>query len=156
MKELSAAELEALPQIHAKTPVAELLAVHIHTNLPGHPASIETVDGQFRVSARLSTLARRAYANWCDGKSTRPRKGRLGTILAAMAGEVEPSEGAASEDLEEAQAEADPLQKIATAMARDAIGRLEELVQEAVAREMREQKDALVASALRKSLGALD
>lgn len=151
--ELSAAELEALPPIHSKTSVAELLAVHIHTNLPGHPASIETVDGHFRVSARLSRLATKAYANWRDGKSTRPRKGRLGLVLAGMAGlETEPSEGA-SEDLDEAQPETDPLEGLAQDMATEALGRLEGLFQDAVAKQLAQQKEALIASALRKSLG---
>ena len=151
--ELSAAELENLPQIHAKTSVAELLAVHIHTNLPGNPASVETVDGHFRVSARLSKLAAKAYAAWCDGKSARPRKGRLGLVLAGMAGvETEPSEGA-SEDLDEAQPETDPLEGLAQDWATEAVGRLESLFQDALARQLSQQKETLIASALRKSLG---
>ena len=152
--ELSAAELEKLPPIHAKTHVAELLAVHIHANLPGNPASVETDLGHFRTSARLSKLAVKAHGNWCDGRVTRPHKGRLGTILGAMAGEIEPSEGQ-SEDLEEAQAEPDPLQGLADDMAKQALGRLEGLFQEAVAKQLSEQKGALIATALRKSLGAL-
>lgn len=152
MKEVSAAELEKLPPIHAKTHVAELLAVHIHANLPGNPASVETDSGHFRMSARLSKLAAKAYANWCDGRATRPHKGRLGAILAAMGGEIEPSEGQ-SEDLEEAQAEPDPLQGLAADMAKEALGRLEGLFQEAVAKQLSEQKEALIATALRKSLG---
>ena len=153
MKELSAAELEKLPQLHAKSHVAELLAVHLHTHLPGSPASVETTDGHFRVSAKLSRLVSKIYDNWCDGTSTRIRKGRLGTILHSMAGvEVDPSE-AASEELEETQPEADPLQGLAADMAKEALGRLEGLFQEAVAKQLSEQKEALIASALRKSLG---
>jgi hypothetical protein len=153
MKDLTAEELGKLPQIHAKTHVAELLAVHIHTHLPNSPCSVETDLGHFRLSARLSKLAAKAYNNWRDGKSTRPRKGRLALILGGMAGEeLDPSE-AASEELEETQAEADPLQGLAADMAKEALGRLEGLFQEAVAKQLSEQKEALIASALRKSLG---
>ena len=148
--ELTAAQLEKLPPIRSKAHVSELLALHIHANLPGNPATVETSEGHFRLSRELSKLAAKAYAHFREGTATRPRKGRLGAVLAAMAGvELEPSE-AASEEFEESAA--DPLEGLAKDLAREAMGRLEGLFQDAVAKELGRQKEALFANALRKSL----
>ena len=147
--ELTAAQLEKLPPIRSKAHVSELLALHIHVNLPGNPATVETPEGHFRLSRELSKLAAKAYAHFREGTATRPRKGRLGAVLAAMAGvELEPSE-AASEFEESA---ADPLEGLAKDLAQEAMGRLEGLFQDAVAKELGRQKEALFANALRKSL----
>ena len=147
--ELTAAQLEKLPPIRSKAHVSELLALHIHVNLPGNPATVETSEGHFRLSRELSKLAAKAYAQFREGTAARPRKGRLGAVLAAMAGELEPSE-AASEEFEESAA--DPLEGLAKGLAREAMGRLEGLFQDAVAKEPGRQKEALFANALRKSL----
>ena len=148
--ELTAAELEKLPPIRSKAQLSELLALHIHVNLPVNPATVETSEGHFRLSRELSKLAAKAYAQFREGTAARPRKGRLGAVLAAMAGvELEPSE-AASEEFEESAA--DPLEGLAKDLAREAMGRLEGLFQDAVAKELGRQKEALFANALRKSL----
>ena len=139
MAELTSEQLEQLPSVLARATV-ELRAIHIHTNLPGSPASIETDEGRFRLSPALSRLAAKAYAARAD---TRPKRGRLGFVLAAMAGtEYTPSEP-----------EEDPLAGLAASLARDAMSRLEDLVQKAVVRGFAQRRDSLVAEALRSIVG---
>ena len=105
---------------------------------------METDAGRFRLSPALSKLAAKAYVARVDASG--PKKGRLGSILAAMAG----SEWAPSEADDE---EADPLSGLASSLARDALSRLEDLVQKAVVREFALRRDSLVAEALRSLVG---
>ena len=148
MADLTAEEVERLPIIRARTYVANLRAVHVHQSLPGQPATVETESGQFRLSRKMSALAAKAYAAYADNRHAGVERGKLGTILASLTGaELSPSEVA--EDEEEAAEAADPLHALASDLARQAMGKLEELLQKSVAREYERRRDALVADAIR-------
>ena len=144
MADITAEQLEQLPTIGAKTHVADLRAVYIHRTLPGAPATVETEAGQFRLSRRLSLVAAKAFAVGVDASSA-PKRGRLGIILASMAGmELTPSENA-----EEPEEQQDPLQALAGDLAKAAMTRLQGLIHESVAKQFAQKRDALVADAIR-------
>ena len=147
MAGITAAELERLPSIRSRASVSELTAIHIHTGLPGSPASVETPEGHSRLSEELSKLAAKAYAARLESGYAGSKRGRLGAILANMAGqEWEPSEGAC-EELDD-----EPLDGLVKHLAQDAVGRLEGLLQEAVSKQLSSRKEAIIAEALRRSL----
>ena len=147
MEDLTAEQVERFPLIRARTYVADLRAVHVHQALPGMPATIETESGQFRLSRKMSALAAKAYAAYADNPRTGVERGKLGAILASLAGaELSPSEAAHAEDDEEA---ADPLQTLASDLAREAMGKLQGLIHKSVAKEYERRRDALVADAIR-------
>ena len=82
-------------------------------------------------------------------KAQQKTKGKLGEILAHMAGgDVD----AAAELSEEEEEQEDPLCRLADKLARDALKRLEGLTHTAVAKVFTERKDELIADAIR-SLG---
>ena len=144
MADLTAEQIAQLPLIRAKTFVADLQAVHVHQGLPGSPATVVTEAGQFRLSYRLSLLAAKAYTAYTEKTFTGPQRGRLGAILAGMAGaELSPSEA------DDEEAVADPLQALASNLAREAMGKLEGLIQKSVAKEYERRRGALVADAIR-------
>ena len=96
----------------------------------------------------MSALAAKAYAAYADDHRARVERGKLGVILASLIGaELSPSEVAEGE--EEAAEAADPLHALASDLARQAMGKLEELLQKSVAREYERRRDALVADAIR-------
>jgi hypothetical protein len=145
MADITVEQLEQLPLAGAKTHVAELRAVHIHQALPGAPATVETEAGHFRLSKRLGLVAAKAFAVGASD-SAAPRRGRLGTILSAMAGmELTPSENAE----EEPDEQPDPLQALAGDLAKEAMARLQGLIHDSVAKQFAQRRDALVADAIR-------
>ena len=147
MAGITAAELERLPSIRSRANVQELIALHIHTHLPNSPATVETSEGHFKLSRELSKLAAKAYAARVESGYAGLKRGKLGAILASMAGqEWEPSEGACEETEDE------PLDGLVKHLAQDAVGRLEGLLQEAVAKQLSSRKEAIIAEALRRSL----
>jgi hypothetical protein len=148
MAGITAAELEALPLIHSRTYVQELIALHIHAGFPGAPASVETPEGHFKLSKELSKLAAKAYAVRLEPGHTRLTKGRLGAVLASMAGQ----EGEASEGAPEELEDDDPLEGLVKSLAQDAVGRLEGLLQKAVAKQLSDRKEVIIAEAIRRSL----
>ena len=145
MAEITVEQLEQLPLIGAKTYVAELRAVHIHKGLLGAPATVETEAGHFRLSRRMNLVAAKAFAVGSDA-STAPRRGRIGAILASMAGmELTPSENAE----EEHEEPPDPLQALAGDLAKEAMERLQGLIHDSVAKQFAQRRDAIVADAIR-------
>ena len=145
MADITVEQLEQLPLISAKTYVAELRAVHIHKGLPGAPATVETEAGQFRLSRRLCMVAAKAYAVGVDSRAAH-KPGRLGVILASMAGmELTPSENAE----EEPDEQPDPLQALAGDLAKEAMERLQGLIHDSVAKQFAQRRDAIVADAIR-------
>ena len=145
MADITAEQLEQLPPISAKTHVADLRAIYIHRTLPGAPATVETEAGQFRLSRKLCLVAAKAFAVGVDASGA-PKRGRLGTILASMAGmELTPSENAE----EEPEEQPDPLQALAGDLAKEAMTRLQGMIHESVAKQFAQKRDALVADAIR-------
>ena len=86
----SVEEYNRLPRI-TPTTVVELVGLHIHRNLQQSPVTLETVDGQYRISQNLMAIAAKAHAKLLDGASA-PPKGPLKVVLEGLAGVNECSE----------------------------------------------------------------
>jgi hypothetical protein len=86
----SVEEYNRLPRI-TPTTVVELVGLHIHRNLQQSPVTLETVDGQYRISQNLMAIAAKAHAKLLDGASA-PPKGPLKVVLESLVGVNEGSE----------------------------------------------------------------
>ena len=106
---------------------------------------MEVESGHYRLSHKLSLLAAKAFEAGFDG-SGGPRRGRLSSILAAIAGRETTLSEVADDDDDETS---DPLQTLAGNLAREALEKLQSLVHQSVAREFAARRDSLVAGAVR-------
>ena len=86
----SVEEYNRLPRL-APTAVVELVGLHIHRNLQHSPVTLETVDGQYRISQNLMAIAVKAHAKLLEGANA-PPKGPLKLVLESLADANEGSE----------------------------------------------------------------
>ena len=86
----SVEEYNRLPRL-APTAVIELVGLHIHRNLQHSPVTLETVDGQYRISQNLMAIAVKAHAKLLEGANA-PPKGPLKLVLESLADVNEGSE----------------------------------------------------------------
>ena len=78
----SVEEYNRLPRL-TPSAVVELVGLHIHQNLPQSPVTLETVDGQYRISANLMATAIKAHARLLEGAHA--PKGPLKLVLESLA-----------------------------------------------------------------------
>jgi len=138
-------EMELSEEAYSNLPIASskdrvvLKAIFLHRGLKKSPVTITTAKGQFRVSARLATVAAKALLAYQErGSADCPMEGKLGDILRQMCG----GEGSVYSDDE------GPLEQLATKLAREALGKLRELTVTAVETEYRRVRENVMQAAL--------
>ena len=75
----SVEEYNRLPRLTASS-VVELVGLHIHQNIQHRPITVETADGQYRISPNLMAIAVKAHAKLLEGVRA-PPKGPLKVVL---------------------------------------------------------------------------